>query len=210
MQNQSQLTRQTITLKGSTKIVTEFFGYAVNSVLYQRGIYGPETFTPVKKYGLQLMVTTDPGLTKYLSSVLKQISEWLIEGRLQKLVLVICKLDGGETIERWAFDVQTDQECVSEGKTHEKSEEEIQREIQAVVRQITASITFLPLLNDVCTFDLLCYTDKDSDVPLQWEESEAKYIANQAEVKLRSFSTSVHTVEPMVAYKAEEDEFSLL
>ena len=42
MQAQSQLTRQTITLKGSTKTVTEFFGYAVNSILFQRGIYGPE------------------------------------------------------------------------------------------------------------------------------------------------------------------------
>jgi mitotic spindle assembly checkpoint protein MAD2 len=109
MQAQSQLTRQTITLKGRTKTVTEFFGYAVNSILFQRGIYGPETFSAVKKYGLQLQVTNDPGLTEYLGSVLKQLSEWLLEGKLQKLVLVIAKLDGGEIIERWAFDVQTDQ-----------------------------------------------------------------------------------------------------
>jgi hypothetical protein len=34
--------------------------------------------------------------------------------------------------------------------------------------QITASITFLPLLEDPCTFDLLVYTSKDSSVPDQW------------------------------------------
>ena len=68
-----------------------------------------QTFSAVKKYGLQLQVTNDPGLTEYLGSVLKQLSEWLLEGKLQKLVLVIAKLDGGEIIERWAFDVQTDQ-----------------------------------------------------------------------------------------------------
>ena len=38
----AQATKNNITLKGSTAIVTEFFGYAVNSILFQRGIYGPE------------------------------------------------------------------------------------------------------------------------------------------------------------------------
>jgi len=31
-------------------MVTEFFGYAVNSILYQRGIYPPENFQGVQKY----------------------------------------------------------------------------------------------------------------------------------------------------------------
>lgn len=31
----SQATKNTITLKGSTEIVTEFFGYSINSILYQ-------------------------------------------------------------------------------------------------------------------------------------------------------------------------------
>ena len=34
--------------------------------------------------------------------------------------------------------------------------------------QITASVTFLPLLNDRCSFDLLVYTDVQSAVPLEW------------------------------------------
>ena len=37
---------------------------------------------------------------------------------------------------------------------------EITGEIQAIIRQITASVTFLPLLNEPCAFDLLFYTDK--------------------------------------------------
>ena len=44
------------------------------SILYQRGIYPPESFDRQKKYGLAMMVTSDEGLTKYLSSVLKQMS----------------------------------------------------------------------------------------------------------------------------------------
>jgi mitotic spindle assembly checkpoint protein MAD2 len=77
-------------------------------------------------------------------------------------------------------------------------------EIQAIIRQITASVTFLPLLEDACTIDLLAYTDRDSDVPLEWEESDPRLIDNAANVKLRSFSTSVHNVETMVAYKNAE------
>jgi HORMA domain len=50
----------------------------------------------------------------------------------------------------------------------EKSEAAITQEIQAIIRQITASVTFLPLLNDTCTIDLLAYTDKESEVPFEW------------------------------------------
>ena len=55
-------------------------------------------------------------------------------------------------------------EAGAEGKV-EKSQKEITSEIQAIIRQITASVTFLPLLDEPCTFDLLVYTDNDVDVP---------------------------------------------
>lgn len=70
-------------------------------------------------------------------------------------------------------------------------------EIQAIIRQITASVSFLPLLEEQCTFDLLVYTDKDSEVPALWEESDPRFIKDSTEVRLRSFTTKVHneTVE---------------
>ena len=74
----AQATKSTITLKGSTAIVTEFFGYAVNSILYQRGIYPPETFERKQKYGVGILVTTDDGLKTYLVSVLQQINDWMM------------------------------------------------------------------------------------------------------------------------------------
>jgi len=94
------------------------------------------------------------------------------------------------------------------GKTGEKSIKEVHNEIQAIIRQITASVTFLPLLNEPCSFDLLVYTNKDAAVPQKWEDSDPRYIMNSQEVKLRSFTTSVHKVESMVTYK-EADEWEL-
>ncbi|EFA83107.1 DNA-binding HORMA domain-containing protein [Heterostelium album PN500] len=197
---QSLATKNNITLKGSTDIVTEFFSYSINSILFQRGVYPPETFSRVAKYGLSILVTTDQGLKDYLDNVLKQLSQWLMTGDVQKLVLVITDVVTKDVLERWVFDVQTDLPNQSEAP-RVKPEKEIMNEIQAIIRQITASVTFLPLLPSACTFDLLVYTNKDISVPQKWEESDPQYITNSQHVRLRSFTTTIHKVDTMVAYK---------
>ncbi|EFC48735.1 mitotic spindle assembly checkpoint protein MAD2 [Naegleria gruberi] len=201
MSSTAQATKNTITLKGSTEIVAEFFGYSINSILYQRGIYPPETFTKVSKYGLPMMVTTDEQLRKYLSQVLNQLSNWLLQKQVQKLVLVITSVNSSEVLERWQFDLEVDDNITENEGHNTKDLKQITSEIQAVIRQITASVTFLPLLNEPCTFDLLVYTSKDICTPFAWEESDPKYITQSSEVRLRSFSTSVHKVDTLVSYK---------
>lgn len=83
----------------------------------------------------------------------------------------------------------------------EKTEKEIQDEIQSIFRQITASVTFLPQLDGNCTFNVLVYADADSDVPMEWGDSDAKEIKNGEKVQLRSFSTSNHRVDTLVSYR---------
>mmetsp|Transcript_9885 Transcript_9885/g.19092 ORF Transcript_9885/g.19092 Transcript_9885/m.19092 type:complete len:220 (+) Transcript_9885:75-734(+) len=208
-----------ITLKGSVEIVSEFFFTAINSILYQRGIYMPETFKRESKYGLTVLTTTDAGLLRYLSSIQKQMAQWLLDGSLQRLVVVVQGVDSMETLERWQFNVsvQDNNDSAAMGsenvtpnpeKKPSKTKKEVHNEIQAIIRQITASVTFLPLLEEPCTFDLLVYTDKNANVPEKWADSDPCYIMNSAEVKLRSFTTSVHKVDSMVCYK-EADEWEL-
>ena len=48
------------------------------SILYQRGIYPPDNFEQRKQYGLSIMVSTDTGLTDYLSTVLEQMSGMML------------------------------------------------------------------------------------------------------------------------------------
>eukprot|EP00735_Rhodelphis_limneticus_P003683 TRINITY_DN15185_c0_g1::TRINITY_DN15185_c0_g1_i1::g.30677::m.30677 TRINITY_DN15185_c0_g1::TRINITY_DN15185_c0_g1_i1::g.30677 ORF type:complete len:203 (+),score=28.73,sp/Q556Y9/MD2L1_DICDI/62.89/3e-86,HORMA/PF02301.13/1.1e-42 TRINITY_DN15185_c0_g1_i1:47-655(+) len=197
-------TRTNITLRGSTEIVTEFFGYGINNILFQRGIYPSETFKPIQKYGLSLYVTSDPGLNKYLQSVFAQLSDWLLQKTVQRLVLVITSVATQEVLERWVFDIEADKEVTLEGPGKERSEKDVMNEIQAIMRQITASVSFLPLLEEPCTFDLLVYTHADCEVPQLWEESDPKYITNAEEVRLRSFTTRVHKVDAMVSFKSAE------
>merc|ERR1712129_618656 len=151
----------------------------------------------------------------YLGSIMGQMETWLLQGNVQRLVIVVTGVDSGETLERWQFNVCVenrsgvgssvtigDENSASApnrnggSKSNEllhgkKSVKEIHNEIQAIIRQITASVTFLPLLNEPCSFDLLIYTAKTAVVPKKWSDSDAQYIMNSQEVKLRSFTTSV-------------------
>lgn len=89
---------------------------------------------------------------------------------------------------------------------HRKSDKETQSEISAVLRQITASVSFLPVLSEPATFNVLAYTDKDALVPPTWIDSDPKLIQKKAEqVRLKSFSTGVHQVESLVAYALGDD-----
>lgn len=140
-----------------------------------------------------------------------QVESWLLNGDVQRLVVVVSGVDSGDTLERWQFNVALDDNNGENGapgeenrrpnpntshqtKKKNKTLKEIHNEIQAIIRQITASVTFLPLLNEPCSFDLLVYTKKDASVPTKWEDSDPCYIMNSQEVKLRSFTTSVRQV----------------
>lgn len=83
------------------------------SILYQRGIYPTDKFSRKEHYGLAMMVFSDEKLKEYLDNFMKQLSDWLMMGEVQRLVLVITGADSGETLERWVFDVTTDQDVVA-------------------------------------------------------------------------------------------------
>lgn len=193
-----------ITLRGSTDTVVEFFGFAINSILYQRGVYPAEGFAPVSKYGLSILVTKDKGLQEYLGEVLQKLKGWMMNSQVRKLVVVVASQLTEETLERWTFDVQVDEKAhgaIAVSRTQADMVRE-QKEIQAIIRQITASVTFLPLLDEPCSFDLLIYADKTTEVPAAWGESDPKYIAGGCEeVKLRSFTTKIHRVDGAVSYR---------
>ncbi|KAK9472069.1 DNA-binding protein [Dipodascopsis tothii] len=209
-------TRSKLTLKGSSKLVSEFFEYSINSILFQRGIYPAEDFQVVKKYGLNMLVTVDEDVKAYMRRIMGQLHKWMSGSKIQKLVIAIVSLDTAEVIERWQFDVtvftkaragkenavaEPDQPPVRAGKGADKTADEIQTEIQAIIRQITASVSFLPVLDGRYTFNVLVYANGDAQVPMEWIDSDPKEIRNAEQVKLRSFSTNSHKVDTMVAYR---------
>ncbi|KAK3682940.1 mitotic spindle checkpoint component mad2 [Podospora appendiculata] len=225
-----------LSLKGSAKLVAEFFQYSIHTILFQRGVYPAEDFSAVKKYGLNMLVSSDDQVRAYIKKIMSQLDRWMVGGKISKLVIVITNKDTGEHVERWQFDVQifakppktksSSSKSSSKTKTPpsttttttttentapeqaaapapppDKTEAEIQAEIAAIFRQITASVTFLPQLAGDCTFNVLVYADADSDVPVEWGDSDAKEIAGGERVQLRGFSTASHRVDTLVSYR---------
>lgn len=94
-----------LALRGSAKLVTEFFEYSVNTILFQRGVYPAEDFTAVKKYGLNMMVSLDDQVKAYIKKIMRQLNSWMKESKISKLVIVITSKETGENVERWQFDV---------------------------------------------------------------------------------------------------------
>ncbi|KAJ8059855.1 hypothetical protein OCU04_011485 [Sclerotinia nivalis] len=216
-----------LSLKGSSKLVAEFFQYSINTILFQRGVYPAEDFSAVKKYGLTMLVSSDDQVKAYIKKIMSQLDKWMINGKITKLIVVITSKETGEDVERWQFDVEifnkpskksskskssttpsTSENAPTEkeapASAPEKAEAEIQLEIQSIFRQITASVTFLPELDGACTFNVLVYADADSEVPMEWGDSDAREIVNGEKVQLRSFSTANHKVGTMVSYKVLE------
>eukprot|EP01135_Chromosphaera_perkinsii_P005642 Nk52_evm13s356 gene=Nk52_evmTU13s356 len=150
-----------------------------------------------------MLKNTEKSLNEYFKNVMSQIKVWLLNKEIQKLVIAICDIDTQETKERWQFDIETDNDITLTSGSKQKSEKDINAEISAIIRQITASVTFLPLLESPCTFDLLIYAHKDAETPMKWQESDPKYIANAQEVRLRSFTTKIHKVDSMVSYNCD-------
>ncbi|KAK4466295.1 DNA-binding protein [Cladorrhinum samala] len=216
-----------LSLKGSSKLVAEFFQYSIHTILFQRGVYPAEDFSAVKKYGLNMLVSSDDQVRAYIKKIMSQLDKWMVGGKISKLVIVITDKDTGEHVERWQFDVQilakpskksssskstkpsTDENSAGkEGDDKsaaaaggDKTEAEIQAEIAAIFRQITASVTFLPQLSGDCTFNVLVYADADSEVPVEWGDSDGKEIQNGEKVQLRGFSTASHKVDTLVSYR---------
>ncbi|KAI9789130.1 MAG: Mitotic spindle checkpoint component mad2 [Peltula sp. TS41687] len=180
-----------------------------------------------KVHKLTLKVSSDDQVKAYIKKIMSQLNKWMVAGKISKLVIVITNKETGDHVERWQFDVQmlgkaskTKSEGAPEDENAapelvslpltvqpppEKSEKEIQDEIQAIFRQITASVTFLPMLDGNCTFNVLVYADANSEVPLEWGDSDAKEIKDGEKVQLRSFSTSNHRVDTLVSYKLASD-----
>lgn len=97
-----QQSQNAITLKGSAKLVMDylseslsyispfricipslnvyimffffhFLDFGINSILFQRGIYPPESFKTEEHFGLSILVSTDEKIQQFLTPVLSQM-----------------------------------------------------------------------------------------------------------------------------------------
>ena len=73
-------------------------------------------------------------------------------GKIKNSNLIFAQIENEKTKDAEGNDVYVNEAT--------KDVKAIKGEIKDVIRQITASVTFLPLLDTLCSFDILIYTHK--------------------------------------------------
>jgi mitotic spindle assembly checkpoint protein MAD2 len=153
------------------------------------------------------------------------ITEWLLTGSVTQLVLAIISKDTRTPLERWVFDIKLVEPPAESEERYDyssiflpsqikggnsrapKPESEIQSEIRAILKQIISMVTYLPVIQEPTVFNILAYTSDSADVPAgEWVDTDPLAIeaSKSQQVKMRGFSTDVHRIEAMVAYRYEE------
>lgn len=146
-------------------------------------------------------MSQDNKIREFLSTTLTQLKEWLIERTVNKVALVITNVKTLEVLERWDFNVEYEGDAKSSLQTSDKPLKQIKNEIRDVLKQITASVSYLPLLDCLCSFDIQIYTKDNVSLPEQWADAEPANIKNAQCVKMRSFSTNIHKMDTAVTFK---------
>ncbi|KAG1339472.1 hypothetical protein G6F62_005774 [Rhizopus arrhizus] len=186
-----------ITIEGSSHLVVNFFECGLINILYQRGIYPADDFEVSVKYGMSTMGTSNMDLKQYIDKIINQLEVWLKSNSICKLVIVIKSLERDEVVERWHFDVELNNgengipmaENIPPEQAMEIQKQTI-KQIRSILRQITSSVSYLPELDEECTFNVLVYGDKDIEVPVAWGDSDAHLIKGGGEhLRLKPFST---------------------
>lgn len=128
-----------------------------------------------------------------------------MERIVNKVALIITNVHTLEVLERWDFQVEYEGD-MSQGhaQTSQKELKQIQKEIRDVMKQITSSVSYLPLLDCLCSFDIQIYTKSDVKMPTEWADAQPAHIKNAQCVKMKSFSTDIHKLETIVTYKNED------
>ena len=179
-------------LRDSTARVTEFVGFALNSVLYHRGLYPANTFQEVQRHGVPLWITVNETVKLYLTGVLSQIAEWLAGHQVKKILLPIKPIGSSDPLEVWTFTIQTAQNTGKAG--------DLGKDLQEMTRQISASVTFLPEKTRDCTFEIYVLTEQDCEEPSQWTETKPVRWSGGQVLPLRAFTAPCHKVTTEVLY----------
>lgn len=127
--------------------------------------------------------------------------------QVDKVSMIIKNVAADEVVECWDFKVTS--EPIMEGSDpnkvkSDKDLKKIQAEIRDVMRQIAATVSYLPLLECNCSFDVLIHTRENVEEPDGWGETSNVEIKDGQTVQLKTFSTGLQKVDTIVSYKMNE------
>ncbi|XP_053665680.1 mitotic spindle assembly checkpoint protein MAD2A-like [Anopheles marshallii] len=194
-----------ITLEGSASIIHEYLKYSVHSIIFQRGVYPSGDFLPEKYNDVPVMVSQNSKIRSCIDHITGEVKELIMKKLISKITVCIITLDKAEIIERWDFNIKPQYE---NEEVSDKPLSKIQSEIREVMRQIIATVSFLPCLEERCTFDIMLHTasnifEEQPNMVSEYLEEDAASIEvkNAQTLRIKQFDTGLYKVETEVTYR---------
>lgn len=199
----------TLQLKGSSRVISDYFEICIHNILFQRKIYPREDFKVIRKFGLNVVFSKNERITEYIKKIIKQLHSWIYNGKINWLTLLIVSTENEAISEKWMFniDVKNDlsnNETAVESQTSMKSLEEIQKEIQTIIRQISSSVAYLPVFEEEQTFKILVHATGDIKSTKDWSDAKGFREIDEKvaeSVQFDGIETNNHNVSTFVTYR---------
>lgn len=201
-----------VEIKGSGKLVSDYFEICIHNLLFQRHIYPKEDFKVVRKFGLNLVFSKDENIIQYVRKIIKQLHKWIFSRKIEWLTMLIVSKETEEISEKWMFHIDVISDTSEDanldlGSTTLTPIEDIQNGIQTIIRQISASVALLPEFEEPQTFSILVHTIGDIAHSKDWSDAgdmEDLSGENIESVQFNNFKTDVHKVSTFVTYKTRD------
>lgn len=87
-------------IKGSSRVISDYFEICIHNILFQRHIYPKEEFKVIRKFGLNLVFSKNEEVIKYISQVISQLHRWIFTGKISWLTLLIVSKESEKISEK--------------------------------------------------------------------------------------------------------------
>jgi mitotic spindle assembly checkpoint protein MAD2B len=156
---------------------SDFLIVAIHTILYERGLYPPETFLLTRAYNFPVRQNRHPLVCKWIQDAVSAVHDQMLKGTVRRVVLVIYS-DQQEVLERFLFDVErfpvvAEKDAYTEFDTESNPESEVRasrvdvdEQLRATVRMLAYCGAKLGELPEDCTFTLAVELKDDADPPI--------------------------------------------
>ncbi|KAG9247707.1 DNA-binding protein [Calycina marina] len=167
---------------------SDFLVVAIHTILYERGLYPPETFLLTRAYNFPVRQNRHPLVCKWVNDAVTAISAQLLKGTVRRVALVVYS-SKQECLERFMFDVEgfpavPEKERLTEfegtdggdGEELRISRVDVEEQLRSTVRKLAYCGEKLGGLPDGCTYTVAVELKQQADPPIghpqPWVPSE--------------------------------------
>ncbi|KIN00203.1 hypothetical protein OIDMADRAFT_54802 [Oidiodendron maius Zn] len=172
--------REPLQLNNYQSLLTAFSDFlivAIHTILYERGLYPPETFLLTRAYNFPVRQNRHPLVCKWIQDAVSAVHDQMFKGTIRRIVLVIYS-DRQEVLERFLFDVERfpvvpEKDAYTEFGVESGAEGEVkvsrvdvEEQLRATIRTLAYCGAKLGVLPEDCTYTLAVELKDNMDPPI--------------------------------------------